>query len=267
MSELLTLKTIVLIALVFVPLERITALYPAQRILRAHWANDLIYLFLNSLLIKVGLFVLIGSTMAALRLAVPEVVTTAVRSQPLWLQAVEVIVIADCGFYAAHRAFHEIPFLWRFHAIHHSIEEMDWLAAHRVHAVDQILTKGASVIPVFALGFSDAALAIFALSYQIQSLLIHSNTRISFGPLKWILASPPFHHWHHANEPDALDKNFAAQLPFIDALAGTLFLPRGRMPTRYGTDDPVPDLYHQQVAYPRTRPKTHRAETPAQTSP
>ena len=272
MSELLTLKTIVLIALVFVPLERITALYPQQRILRAHWTNDLIYLFFNSLLIKGGLFVLIGATLAVLRLAVPVVVTTAIRSQPLWLQTVEVIVIADCGFYAAHRAFHEVPFLWRFHAIHHSIEEMDWLAAHRVHAVDQILTKGASVIPVFALGFSDTAIAVFALTYQIQSLLIHSNTRINFGPLKWILASPPFHHWHHANEPEALDKNFAAQLPFIDALAGTLFLPRARMPTRYGTDDPIPDSYHQQIVYPLTRPRSEavpslRAETPAQSLP
>ena len=127
------------------------------------------------------------------------------------------------------------------------------MAAHRVHPLDQILTKAASVLPVFALGFSDAAIAIFALSYQCQSLLIHSNTRIGFGPLKWVLASPPFHHWHHANEPDAIDKNFAAQLPFIDALGGTLFLPPQRMPARYGTDDPVPALYHQQLAYLLTR--------------
>ena len=253
MSELLALKTILIIALVFVPLERITSLHPEQKILRAHWANDLIYLFLNSILIQLGLLLLTGAAMIGVRLAMPDVVGASVRSQPLWLQAIEVIVIADCGFYAAHRAFHEVPFLWRFHAIHHSIEEMDWLAAHRVHPLDQILTKAASVLPVFALGFSDAAIAIFALSYQCQSLLIHSNTRIGFGPLRWVLASPRFHHWHHANEPEAIDKNFAAQLPFIDALGGTLFLPPQRMPARYGTDDPVPALYHQQMAYPLTR--------------
>ena len=253
MSELLTLKTILVIALVFVPLERITSLHREQKILRTHWANDLIYLFFNIILIKIGLVLLIGVAMMGIRLAVPDVVGATVRSQPLWLQAIEVIVVADCGFYAAHRAFHEVPLLWRFHAIHHSIEEMDWLAAHRVHPVDQILTKAASVLPVFALGFSDAAIAIFALSYQCQSLLIHSNTRIGFGPLRWVLASPPFHHWHHANEPEAIDKNFAAQLPFIDALGGTLCLPPQRMPARYGTDDPVPALYHQQMVYPLTR--------------
>ena len=250
MSELLPLKAILVIALVFVPLERLTSLHPEQKVFRTHWANDLIYLLFNSILINVGLMLLTGVAMIGIRLAMPDVVGVTVRSQPIWLQAIEVIVIADCGFYAAHRAFHEVPFLWRFHAIHHSIEEMDWLAAHRVHPLDHILTRAASVLPVFALGFSEAAIVIFLLGYQCQSLLIHSNTRIGFGPLRWVLASPPFHHWHHANEPEALDKNFAAQLPFIDALGGTLFFPPQRMPARYGTDDPVPELYHQQLAYP-----------------
>jgi sterol desaturase/sphingolipid hydroxylase (fatty acid hydroxylase superfamily) len=209
-SELLSLKTILVIALVFVPLERIASLHPKQKILQAHWANDLIYLFLNSILIQLGLLLLTGAAMNGIRLAVPDVVGVSVRSQPIWRQATEVVVIADCGFYEAHRAFHEVPFLWRFHAIHHCIEEINWLAAHRVHPLDQILTKAASVVPVFTLGFSDATIPIFALSYQCQSLLIHSNTRIGFGPLRWVLASPPFPHWHHANEPEAIDKNFAA---------------------------------------------------------
>src|SRR5262249_24387207 len=153
----------------------------------------------------------------------------ALRSQPIWLQAIEVVVIADAGFYLAHRAFHAIPVLWKFHSIHHSIEEMDWLAAHRVHPVDQILTISASLLPVYALGFSPTALAIYAITYKWQSMLIHSNTRLGFGPLKWIFASPQFHHWHHANERQAHDKNFAAQLVLIDCLAGTLFMPN-RMP-------------------------------------
>ena len=158
-------------------------------------------------------------------------------------------MLADTGFYLAHRAFHAVPFLWRFHSIHHSIEEMDWLAAHRVHPVDQILTKSASFLPVFALDFSSTAILIFTLVYQWQSLFIHSNTRIKVGPLKWLLASPQFHHWHHANEREAWDKNFAGQLPLLDMLGGTLFMP-DRMPQKYGTDDPVPPLYHQQLAYP-----------------
>ena len=93
------------------PLERITSLHPTQKILRAHWANDLIYLFFNSILIQGGLLLLTGAAMIGIRLAMPDVVGASVRSQPLWLQVIEVIVLADCGFYAAHRAFHEVPFL------------------------------------------------------------------------------------------------------------------------------------------------------------
>ncbi|MCA1491863.1 sterol desaturase family protein [Ensifer sp. NBAIM29] len=249
MLELIDFKAILIVALIFIPLERLLPLHADQKVLRKHWLNDVVYLFFNGILIKFGLAVLVGLLLLGVRSVVPESLTGVVQSQPIWLQTVEVILVADTGFYLAHRAFHAVPFLWKFHAIHHSIEEMDWLAAHRVHPVDQIATMTASLLPIYAFGFSGEAVAIYALVYQAQSLLIHSNTRIRFGPLKWILASPQFHHWHHANERQAYDKNFAGQLPFIDALAGTLYMP-GRMPRVYGADEPVPPLYHQQLAYP-----------------
>ena len=249
MSDLIDLKAVLIIALIFIPLERLLPLHAEQSPARRHWLNDVVYLLFNGIVIKIGLLVVIGTAMLVLHRFVPAGLAQAVQSQPVWLQAVEVLVLADTGFYLAHRAFHAVPFLWRFHSIHHSIEEMDWLAAHRVHPVDQILTKSASFVPVFALGFSTTAILIFTLIYQWQSLFIHSNTRIKVGPLKWLLASPQFHHWHHANEREAWDKNFAGQLPLLDMLGGTLFMP-DRMPQKYGTDDPVPQLYHQQLAYP-----------------
>jgi sterol desaturase/sphingolipid hydroxylase (fatty acid hydroxylase superfamily) len=249
MIELLDLKAILIIAMIFIPLERLLPLHPEQRVLRKNWINDVVYLFFNGILVKLGFLILVGSAMIGLQLVILAEVSAYVQAQPIWLQAIEVILVADLGFYLAHRTFHAVPFLWKFHAIHHSIEEMDWLAAHRVHPVDQIMTMTASLLPVYALGFSGSAVAIYALLYQGQSLLIHSNTRIGFGPLKWILASPQFHHWHHANERRAYDKNFAGQLPLIDALLGTLHMPE-RMPKAYGCDDPIPPLYHQQLAYP-----------------
>lgn len=252
MLELIDLRAILIIALIFVPLERIFPLHADQAIFRRHWANDIIYLIFNGIVVKLGLLVVVAGLVAFLEISVPAALGEAVRSQPVWLQTIEVVVLADIGFYSAHRAFHAVPFLWKFHAVHHSIEEMDWLAAHRVHPVDQILTKACSYLPVFALGFSPAAVAAFAVLYHWQSLLIHSNTRLGFGPLKWILASPQFHHWHHANEPTAYNKNFAGQIPLIDAIGGTLFLPAS-MPARYGTEEPVPPLYHQQLAYPLQR--------------
>jgi sterol desaturase/sphingolipid hydroxylase (fatty acid hydroxylase superfamily) len=149
------LKGLLLIALIFVPLERMLALHPEQRIFRRGWVNDMIYLLFNGQVTTycVGVLV-IGMTIVAGWL-VPASVRTAAAGQPYWAQIVEVIVLADVGVYLAHRAFHAVPFLGRFHAIHHSIEELDWLAAARVHPVDQIVTKGCSLLPLFALGFSD----------------------------------------------------------------------------------------------------------------
>ena len=249
MPNLIDLKAILIVALIFVPLELLIPLRGEQKILRKHWFNDLLYLFLNGVLINFGMLVILGVTLAAIRFGMPVAVTGAVQSQPVWLQVAEVLLVADIGFYLAHRAFHAFPFLWKFHSVHHSIEEMDWLAAHRVHPLDQILTKTASLLPIFVLGFSDSAIFIFTLIYKWQALAIHSNTRLSLGPLNRIFASPQFHHWHHANEPEAYDKNFAGQIVLIDAICGTLFMP-DRMPRRLGTDNPVTDRYHEQLLYP-----------------
>jgi len=243
-------KDLLLIVLIFVPLERLSALRPEQKILRGGWPIDVAHLFASGFLIRLGLAVAIAAIIFAAERLVPAAWRAAIAAQPHWLQFVELLILADLGFYLAHRAFHAIPFLWRFHAVHHSIEAMDWLAAHRVHPVDQILTKSASYLPVFALGFALEPILVFALLYQWQSLLIHANTRIGFGPLRWIVASPRFHHWHHANCPEARDKNFAGQLSLLDLCFGTLYFPRGRIPERYGTDDPVPRSYLAQLAYP-----------------
>ncbi|MGI0527081.1 sterol desaturase family protein [Rhizobium giardinii] len=249
MLELVDLRGVLIITLIFIPLERLLPLHADQKVLRKRWLNDLFYFFFNGLPVQIGLGVLVGSLMIGIRFAVPESLGEFVQVQPIWLQTAEVIVVADTGLYLAHRAFHAVPFLWKFHAIHHSIEEMDCLASYRVHPVDQILMLTASLLPVYAIGFSGTAIAIHALVFHLQALLLHSNTRIRFGPFKWVLASPQFHHWHHANERQAYDKNFAALLPFIDAIGGTLYMP-DRMPRMYGIDDPVPPLYHQQLMYP-----------------
>jgi sterol desaturase/sphingolipid hydroxylase (fatty acid hydroxylase superfamily) len=112
---------------------------------------------------------IIGLTLAALVCVVVlasdwligPTVHAAVAAQPYWLQFIEALILSDLGFYFTHRAFHAIPTLWKFHAVHHSIEEMDWLAAARVHPIDQIITKGASLLPVFALGFSDGVIGAY----------------------------------------------------------------------------------------------------------
>jgi sterol desaturase/sphingolipid hydroxylase (fatty acid hydroxylase superfamily) len=252
-AEWLSLKAVLIACLIFIPLERLLAMHPLQRILRRGWWNDVIYQFVNGWLIKLGMLIILAGTVVVSAWLIPTPVRAAVAGQPYWLQIVEVILVADLGFYFAHRMFHAIPLLWRFHQIHHSIEELDWLAGARVHPVDQIATKGISLLPVFALGFSEAAIAVFALVYQWQSILLHSNISISFGPLRWLIASPNFHHWHHSKEVAARDKNFAGQLSLLDVLFGTAHMPRGQVPSQYGIDEPLPPTYLSQLLHPFRR--------------
>jgi sterol desaturase/sphingolipid hydroxylase (fatty acid hydroxylase superfamily) len=250
---LVDLKTLLIAALIFIPLERLFAMHPAQKIFRKSWLNDVVYLFLNGLLIKLGLAAVILPTMAASLWIVPASLRDGLRGLPLWLQLPAVILIADIGFYWAHRMFHSVPSLWKFHVIHHSIEELDWLAAHRVHPIDQTFTKAASFIPIFALGFSEAAIGLFAVIFYWHALLIHANVRIGIGPLQWLICSPRFHHWHHSNDLEARNKNFAGQLSFLDLLFGTIYLPSRRKPGNYGTDELVPLWYADQLLDPFRR--------------
>jgi sterol desaturase/sphingolipid hydroxylase (fatty acid hydroxylase superfamily) len=243
------LKAIFITILVFIPLERLFAMHP-QKVFRRGWGNDLIFLFLNGMLIKLGLVAVIVAVIFAAAWIVPSSFQAMVGGLPYWVQIPAVIVLSDLGFYWTHRMFHAVPWLWRFHSIHHSIEELDWLAAYRVHPLDQILTKGVSLVPVFALGFSEWAIGVYALLYQWQSVLIHSNVRVGFGPLRFLFVSPEFHHWHHSNHREARDRNFAGQLSFLDTLFGSFHLPRGQKPTTYGLDRPMPQRYLAQLLYP-----------------
>lgn len=243
------LKVIFITFLVFVPLERVFALHPEQKAFRRDWANDLVFLLFNGLLIKLGLMAVIAASIFAATQIVPASFQAAIGGLPYWIQ-LPLVIVLSVGFYWTHRMFHAVPWLWRFHAIHHSIEELDWLAATRVHPVDQILTKAVSLVPVVTLGFSEWAIGVYALLYQWQSVLVHSNVRLRFGPLRFLFASPEFHHWHHSDQREARDKNFAGQLSFLDALFGSLHLPPGRAPTTYGLDRPMPQRYVSQLLYP-----------------
>lgn len=181
---------------------------------------------------------------------VPLHVQDWVFSQNIFVQIVAIMVIADIGYYVMHRLHHEIPFLWKFHAVHHSIEELDWLASYRVHPFDQALTRGISLVPIFVLGFSSGALGLWAILFSWHSMLKHSNIKVNFGPLRWLLVEPVFHHWHHANEVHAFDKNYAGQLPILDILFGTAHLENKLGPSKYGTDTFVPDDFVGQLISP-----------------
>ena len=113
---------------------------------------------------------------------------------------------------------------------------MDWLAGSRLHLVDVAVTRGLTYVPIYVLGFAEAALVAYVVFVSVQATFIHANVRFEFGPLRWLVATPRFHHWHHGTEPEAVDKNFAVHLPVLDWLFGTFHLPghAGRLGLRPG---------------------------------
>lgn len=236
-------------ALVFVTIERC---FPLRRqpMFRSGWLTDVGYYvagcFVGHLSDAISL-----SAMLLIRDAIGLDSGGAVASQPAWLQFLEILLIADFLAYWFHRSIHQIPWLWRFHQIHHSSAGMDWLANVRLHPVDKVLGDCFQFIPIFCLGFGDAPLLAYTIFLGFQGFLNHSNVRLDYGPLRWIIASPVFHHWHHCDDPKVYDKNFAPHLAIFDWLFGTLHLPAdGSLPEKYGLSEPVPQGFWQQMIYP-----------------
>lgn len=239
---------------VFIPLERWFALRREQPVFRHGWRTDLAYFFVSALAVQWVTIITMKPAQVLFAWVLDEQWRVSIGQQPLWLQIIEILLITDFVQYWAHRAFHRIPFLWKFHAIHHSAERMDWLAGSRLHIVDIVVTRGLSYMPLFALGFADAALLGYGVIVTLQATLIHANVRFKFGPLRYWLVTPQFHHWHHSDQDEALDKNFAVHLPIWDWLFGSYYLPGEQWPASYGVKgEKPPEGFFRQLYWPFKR--------------
>lgn len=241
---------LLVLALLFIPLERAFALHPEQRVLRAGLQTDLAHFAVSHL--GVGLIALVALSPARVVLGRVGLhgLQAAVSSQPLWLQLAAIVLLADLFQYAIHRCFHALPALWRFHAVHHSSRQLDWLAGSRLHLVDIVVVRAFTLLPLQLLGFSERALVVYLVGVSFHAVWIHANMRPRFGVLRHLVVTPEFHHWHHAADPEAVDRNFAVHLPWIDRLFGTAHVP-DRWPERYGiAGDPVPETWPAQLVWP-----------------
>jgi len=186
--------------------------------------------------------------------------------QPGWLIVLELFLIGDLVGYWTHRLFHDRR-LWRFHAVHHSSTQLDWLSALRVHPVNDVLSKLAPVLVLAALGFPLKMLAGYTVFLTFYAILLHTNVSWSFGPLRYVIASPRFHRWHHTREHQGQDTNFAPLFPFIDIAFGTFCMPAGERPLRFGTVfTSVPRTFLGQLLFPfRWSKPARRRSLPAST--
>lgn len=261
------------LAAVFVPLERLFAARPAE-VFRRGWAADLGYYFLNSLLPAV----LLGPPMALVAWAagrvIPAGVTDAIAGGPLAAKLAVGLLVGEVGYYWGHRLSHTIPFLWRFHAVHHAAEQVDFLVNTRAHPVDLVFGRLCALAPMFALGLAaplgpaagrlSGGLVPVAVTLlgTAWGFFVHANLRWRFGPLEWLVATPAFHHWHHTKS-GPIDRNFASTLPWLDRLFGTHHLPK-EFPADYGINGPMPAALVDQLVHPFFPPPRPGPPAPAE---
>ena len=250
---------LLILTMIFVPLERLCALHP-QKVFRRAFLTDVAYCFLSGLLPKLLLIPPMAVVAWAAHFLVPAELLSRVGALPLWIRFPAAMIVGEIGFYWGHRWTHEIPFLWRFHAIHHSAEEMDWLVNSRAHPLDMVFTRLCGLIPIYVLGLAQPAVktvdfvsVLVLFTGAFWGFFIHANLKWRFGPLGWLVATPAFHHWHHTYE-EPRNKNYAPMLPWIDAIFGTCYMPRGEWPSKYGIDAAVPSALVAQVIEPLMPP-------------
>ncbi|PZO39229.1 MAG: sterol desaturase family protein [Pseudanabaena frigida] len=220
-----------------------------QKHFRQGWLTDVAHFFFNHILINAGTYLIAAFLYVFFKGVISPSLQQAVRSQPALLQFIEAFFIAQLAFYIVHRLAHTVPWLWRFHAIHHSSVELDWLASARLHPVEAIAINIAVGVPLFLLGFTRETFGIYLVFGAILPILNHSNTRFQFPMLNLIIATPDFHHWHHSNDREARDKNFSG-FPIIDLIFGTYYVPKDQIPKSYGVDEMMPQTYWRQLLYP-----------------
>ncbi len=241
---------LVILAIIFIPLERIFSVRK-QPILRRQFGADLLYYFVNGSLTAIVLGMVLGLVATLIAHIIPYRVAAFGASLPLWMRIAATFVIAEIGFYWGHRWQHEIPFLWRFHAVHHAAQDVDFLTNTRGHPLDMIFTRMCGFTPVVALGLGTSGAQVpvaIGLFGVFIGFFIHANLRWRLGWLEWVIATPAFHHWHHTND-EWRDHNYAPNLPILDKIFGTLHLPKSWPPT-YGIDAESPSGFLDQILDP-----------------
>lgn len=248
------LLDLLLMAVIFVPIELVFPKNSKQTKFHEEWRTDLVYFVISHLFIQ--FFGVITQKPATVFFG-----WIGLDGLHRWIQhlpfVVELLIaffVTDLFQYWAHRIFHSHHYLWRFHSVHHSTHNMDWLAGSRTHFIDIFFTRSMTFIPLYIFGFSEITFNTYIIFMAIHAVLIHANTRINFGFIKYIFATPQYHHWHHCEDPKYYGKNFATIFPFIDMIFGTYYLPGNTWPEGTGVrEGSFPKGFIKQLVYPFTK--------------
>ncbi|MGE0755004.1 MAG: sterol desaturase family protein [Alphaproteobacteria bacterium] len=247
-----------LFSTVFPLLAMVMPCNPGQKPWRKDALTDLIYCFIIPLLNRFGVMFLFitGAYFIFYGQSLEEVIEYTrngygpVATLPTWLQIAIHFIVADIMLYWLHRMFHGKQ-LWKYHAIHHSSTQVDWLSTYRFHPVNSWLSFSLVDAALLLAGFPPAISAALAGFNTVYSAMVHANLNWTFGPFKYVFASPVFHRWHHTSQAEGMDKNFAPTFPILDVIFGTFYMPEKRMPETYGVHGSnIPHSFIGQMIWP-----------------
>ena len=206
-------------ALIFWPLEEI---FEGEKSTRPK-LKDLAYLWFYQ---SYGLWIAAGIVYTIafqLRALLPNDWVSTVQHQPFWLQATEALLTAEIWVFIAHWLSHKWDFLWKFHRVHHTVEEMSWSASSRQHPVDFLFIIVGANLPAMMLGIDLRSVAALVVFERIYTVFLHANLRLDWGWFSKIIASPSLHKMHH--QPEGHRHNYAGILSLLDTLARTYDAP------------------------------------------
>jgi len=240
-------------SLIFIFIEKLFALRRDQPVFRPEWQTDLHHFIVNHMVVG---FVLLATNLLVHKLfgwAAHDGMRGWVANLNFFVAVFLIVLVADLVQYWTHRAYHEVPLLWRLHAVHHSVKSMDWLAGSRQHIIELLITRTLVLAPIYVLGFSKEVIDAYIVIVGFQAVFNHANVSVRLGPLRYVIVTPNFHHWHHSQDKEALDRNYAAHFAFLDYAFGTAVKADREWPERYGVlGDYVPNGFLKQLVFPFT---------------
>jgi len=174
-------------------------------------------------------------------------------TMPLWAQALVFLVVSDFLLYWFHRLYHGAA-MWKYHAVHHSSEDLDWISAARFHPVNILFGTVLVDVALLLAGISPNVMLWVGPFTTASSAFVHANLNWTLGPFKYLIAGPVFHRWHHTAADRGGNMNFAGTFSIWDVLFGTFYMPENELPDAYGIDDEsFPASFGAQMLYPFRR--------------
>jgi sterol desaturase/sphingolipid hydroxylase (fatty acid hydroxylase superfamily) len=224
-----------------------------QPVRRPGLRADVLHLMFTGLLQGVATVAGVGLVYLALNWFTIQPTQELIGAQPALVQFLLAFAVFEFFGYWYHRWSHEVPFLWRFHAVHHSSEHLDWISAGRLHPMEGFFAGLVIGPPLVLLGFGIVTVPLVSLVLTVYAVLLHANIRWRLAFLDGIIGTPEYHHWHHSNHPAAWNHNYSGFLPPLDRLFGTYYQPTHRRPETYGINEPMPDGWWAQIVHPLRR--------------